>query len=559
MIAHKRIRVNHGKVEEGPLTYPRSGPYSKEQGWTDIRIVEMPPEAILRTELIVAKGKTVSAILSDLVKERGGNWLCMNAAFVGADGTLLGLTHQNGRAIFPDIAGKTVQRPHFYRKEGRFGIGRQNSPANLDWAVSAVPTLAANGVPVPNPPEAERMPFDLAGANPRMIAGLKKDGTLCIIMGDGRGPYDKGLASLEAGVAAVHYGCNQAVNLDGGGSAALATNNATLRSMLDIDKSARKRSFHVADMSANHTERIVHHAVAIQFDPERLFPRYRIDHIPTNTPNNRRSSRVMMATSLTIHNTGNPTSTAPNERAWLTNPSNQVTASYHIVIGPETTAADSLPIAIECLPLNEVGWHAGDGTKANGGNMASIGIEICESGNYAATLAYAVQVIAGMLKERDWGVDRLRRHWDWPSSSGYRKICPRLMYNGGDWRDWIIFKEKVSLALKELEARTPNEEPAKPDDDKTDDTVPEAETPSTHPDPTIPDNSLIPITQYSDVKAGHWAEEAIRDATEASLIQGYSDGTYRPERPVTRAELAAVLHKLWLVSKDSDDKRVDPT
>lgn len=184
---------------------------------------------------------------------------------------------------------------------------------------------------------------------------------------------------------------------------------------------------------------------------------YRINHIPKNTPNNRRSGRPLKASTLTIHNTGNPSSTAPNERAWLTNPSNGVTASYHIVIGPETTAADSQPIAIECLPLNEVGWHAADGTKADGGNMTSIGIEICESGNYAATLEYAVQVVANMLKERGWGVDRLRRHWDWPRSSGYRKICPRLMYDGGAWTGWAEFKNRVANKMLEDEAMTPDE------------------------------------------------------------------------------------------------------
>ncbi|MBG9745640.1 N-acetylmuramoyl-L-alanine amidase, partial [Paenibacillus alvei] len=70
---------------------------------------------------------------------------------------------------------------------------------------------------------------------------------------------------------------------------------------------------------------------------------YRIDHIPRNTPCNRRPGNAMSATTLTIHNTGNPSSTAKNERAWLTNPSNSRTASYHIVIDERE--------AIEVLPL----------------------------------------------------------------------------------------------------------------------------------------------------------------------------------------------------------------
>ncbi len=163
---------------------------------------------------------------------------------------------------------------------------------------------------------------------------------------------------------------------------------------------------------------------------------YKQDFIPKSTPCNRRPGHSMNATTITIHNTGNPSSTALNERAWLTNPSNNRTASYHIVIDERE--------AIECLPLNESAWHAGDGSGIKSGNRTSIGIEICESGNYAQTLSNAVELVASMLKERGWGVDRLRRHFDW---SG--KICPRLMYDGGKWTGWIEFKKRVAAQLEE--------------------------------------------------------------------------------------------------------------
>ncbi|MHA7963507.1 phosphodiester glycosidase family protein [Paenibacillus sp. CAU 1782] len=448
MIGHNRASIKNGKVEHGPLTYPRTGKYSKADGYTDYRQLDIPAAAIIRTELVTAKGKTVSGILADMVKKYGGSWVCLNAAFFAPDGSLLGLTHQNGKTTYPDVKGKTEQRPHLYRKGGRFGIGRQASPAGLDWAISAVPTLVQSGSAVLTPIAAEQTPSDVTATNPRMITSIKPDGTLGIVVVDGRGTYDKGFTSREAAILAAHLGYTNAVNLDGGGSATLAANNDQLRKLLDIDKAnGNKRLYHVADMGADQQERVVHHALCIQVDPAKLLPDYIVDHIPASTPKNRRSGRMLKASTLTIHNTGNPTSTAHNERAWLTNPKNDVTASYHIVIGPETTAADSRIVAIETLPLNEVGWHAGDGTLATGGNMTSIGIEICESGNYAATLEFAVQLVAEMLKERGWGVDRLRRHWDWPSSSGYRKICPRLMYNGGEWTGWKEFKGRVAAAL----------------------------------------------------------------------------------------------------------------
>lgn len=167
--------------------------------------------------------------------------------------------------------------------------------------------------------------------------------------------------------------------------------------------------------------------------------KYRKDHIPKGTAFNRRPANVMNATTITIHNTGNEKSSAANERAWLTNPSNARQASFHIVIDERE--------AIECIPLSENAWHSGDGSGASSGNRTSIGIEICESGNYAKTLDNATGLVASMLKERGWGVDRLRRHYDW---SG--KICPRLMFDGGTWTGWVLFKAAVQAKLNEGKA-----------------------------------------------------------------------------------------------------------
>jgi N-acetylmuramoyl-L-alanine amidase len=160
---------------------------------------------------------------------------------------------------------------------------------------------------------------------------------------------------------------------------------------------------------------------------------YVIDHIPSLTPNNRRPGTPMKAETITIHNTGNPSSTARNERAWLTNATNNRTASYHIVVDEKE--------AIECVPLTEAAWHAGDGTQG-AGNRKSIGIEICESGDYEKTLENAVELVAKLLKSKGWDVDRLRRHWDWS-----RKVCPRKMYDNGSWEGWHQFVDRVEEKL----------------------------------------------------------------------------------------------------------------
>lgn len=45
---------------------------------------------------------------------------------------------------------------------------------------------------------------------------------------------------------------------------------------------------------------------------------------------------------------------------------------------------------------------------------------------------------------------------------------------------------------------------------------------------------------------GHWAEQSIRRVIGHGFLKGYPDGTFRPEQPVTRAELAVILDRLEL-------------
>lgn len=169
---------------------------------------------------------------------------------------------------------------------------------------------------------------------------------------------------------------------------------------------------------------------------------YIIDHIPRTTPYNRRPGLAMVPQYLTIHSTANPNSTARNERGWLTNPSNDRIASWHIVVDERE--------AIEAIPLDEVAYHAGNAT----GNRTSIGIEICESGNRQKTLANAVKLVVKLLKERGWRVDKLRRHYDW---SG--KICPRIL-QPNNWAGWEQFKRDVQKELTGGETMSDKKQPS---------------------------------------------------------------------------------------------------
>ncbi|WP_310550980.1 S-layer homology domain-containing protein [Paenibacillus glufosinatiresistens] len=53
--------------------------------------------------------------------------------------------------------------------------------------------------------------------------------------------------------------------------------------------------------------------------------------------------------------------------------------------------------------------------------------------------------------------------------------------------------------------------------------------------------SAAPV--FKDVPSGHWAANYIRIAAGNAYFSGYADGTFRPEEPVTRGEIAAVMAK----------------
>jgi len=49
------------------------------------------------------------------------------------------------------------------------------------------------------------------------------------------------------------------------------------------------------------------------------------------------------------------------------------------------------------------------------------------------------------------------------------------------------------------------------------------------------------VPSFSDT-SGHWAEDTINDAAALGFIQGYENGTFRPDSPVTRAEFSRMLN-----------------
>ena len=57
---------------------------------------------------------------------------------------------------------------------------------------------------------------------------------------------------------------------------------------------------------------------------------------------------------------------------------------------------------------------------------------------------------------------------------------------------------------------------------------------------------------YTDVKAGDWFNNAVSTLSNAGIINGYPDGTFRPNAPITRAEMAKVIAMFAELDKDSE-------
>ncbi|WDQ35561.1 X2-like carbohydrate binding domain-containing protein [Paenibacillus marchantiae] len=58
---------------------------------------------------------------------------------------------------------------------------------------------------------------------------------------------------------------------------------------------------------------------------------------------------------------------------------------------------------------------------------------------------------------------------------------------------------------------------------------------------------------FSDVKSEYWGADAIAKVSKMGLMNGYKDGTFKPNQPLTRAEMATLVSLLGPASENSGD------
>lgn len=55
------------------------------------------------------------------------------------------------------------------------------------------------------------------------------------------------------------------------------------------------------------------------------------------------------------------------------------------------------------------------------------------------------------------------------------------------------------------------------------------------------DDSAQPETPFTDIPAGHWAMDAVKELTDKGIVQGYPGSEFKGNQPITRYELAVTL------------------
>lgn len=64
--------------------------------------------------------------------------------------------------------------------------------------------------------------------------------------------------------------------------------------------------------------------------------------------------------------------------------------------------------------------------------------------------------------------------------------------------------------------------------------------------PVYKEDEVAKKTDYDE----HWAAPQIRWAIHEGLLKGYPDGSFQPDKPVTRAEMAVILHRIYSKPKE---------
>ena len=131
------------------------------------------------------------------------------------------------------MAAKVLERVHVGdRVRLRETLGNETAD-EAELVVGAGPSLVAEGKADVRSAE-ENIAYDIArGRAPRTAAGVKKDGTVILLVVDGRSSSSAGMTLQELASYLVKLGAWQACNFDGGGSSEMVLDGKILNTPSD--------------------------------------------------------------------------------------------------------------------------------------------------------------------------------------------------------------------------------------------------------------------------------------------------------------------------------------
>ena len=102
------------------------------------------------------------------------------------------------------------------------------APWPVEDAVGAGPALVADGQVRVSTNEEVFFGSAIPNTHPRTAAGIRADGTLLLVVVDGRQPVSRGVDLEQLAALMLDLGAEEALNLDGGGSSSLFVNGGLL-------------------------------------------------------------------------------------------------------------------------------------------------------------------------------------------------------------------------------------------------------------------------------------------------------------------------------------------
>ncbi|MBU5669485.1 N-acetylmuramoyl-L-alanine amidase [Peptoniphilus sp. MSJ-1] len=223
---------------------------------------------------------------------------------------------------------------------------------------------------------------------------------------------------------------------------------------------------------------------------------------------------------IVIHDTGNSSkgADAENHLRYLNGATRYGSAHYYL---------DDKEI-IQTIGDSFVAWSIGDkwgyannpNRIKNAYNSNSISIELCINSDIDQEKAYKnlVELTKNLMVKFKVPIERVIRHFD---ATG--KICPGS-WSKNNWSKWWQFKEDIKKPIEWQIDLSKDSEFG-----------------------TLESNKISKVKEEKKMEKdykGHWAEKQIDEVLKKEIMTGFDDGTFRPDKEITRAEVAVVVSRL---------------